>query len=124
VSKGCVKPIPYVWPDFSDEEKGRKIFPMLQRFARIREWFARLSKPLDTSPMIVVQTNMCEYLNSCRDLAFWSVSDAGLCGLVEAFDGSRLHPAADGMCTIRMILRDSRANRSPSEAARVTCSPP
>jgi hypothetical protein len=29
-----------------------------------------------------------------------------------------LHPAADGMCTIRMTLRDSLENRSASDAAQ------
>lgn len=90
---------------------------MPQRFARLREWFARLSKLFNARPTFVVPTNTREYFTACKEMAFWSASDAGLSGLIEAFDGSRLHPAADGMCTIRMTLRDSQESRSPAEAA-------
>ena len=66
---------------------------------------------------MTVPTKTREFFLACKELAFWSVSDAGLDGAIATFDGSTLHPAADGMCTIRMTLRDSRENRSPAEAA-------
>jgi hypothetical protein len=90
---------------------------MPQRFARLREWFARLSKLLNARPAIVVPTNTREHFAACKEMAFRSASDAHLSGLIEAFDGSRLHPAADGMCTIRMTLRDNLETRSPTQAA-------
>lgn len=52
-----------------------------------------------------------------------SASDAGLDGAIETFDGSMLHPAADGMLTIRMTLRDSWENRSPAQAAAAILRP-
>jgi hypothetical protein len=66
---------------------------------------------------VTTPTNRHEFLLACKDLAFWSASDAGLAGSIEAFDGSELHPAADGMCTIRMTLCDWQENRSPADAA-------
>jgi hypothetical protein len=87
------------------------------RFLRIRALFARLRSFFAPHPIDVIPTNAREFHLTCKELAFWSASDAGLDGSIEAFDGSVLHPAADGMCTIRMTLKDSLDKRSPAEAA-------
>jgi hypothetical protein len=90
---------------------------MSQRFQKLRGLFARLSGIFNARPHVTIPTNTREFYTACKELAFWSASDAGLDGSIETFDGSDLHPAADGMCTIRMTLRDSQENRSPAEAA-------
>jgi hypothetical protein len=84
---------------------------------KLRELFARMSRLFCGRTRIVVPLNTREFGAACKELAFWSASDAGLDGAIETFDGSMLHRAADGMLTIRMTLRDSWDNRSPGEAA-------
>ncbi len=90
---------------------------MWHRFTSLRARLARLSNIFNSRPLVVMPSNTREFYHACKELAFWSASDAGLDGLIEAFDGSVLHASADGMCTIRMTMRDSRENRSPGEAA-------
>lgn len=90
---------------------------MSQRFPKLRALLSRLQQWFNARPHVVIPTNTREFYLACKELAFWSASDAGLEGPIEAFDGSRLHPAADGMCTIRMTLSDSKENRTPAEAA-------
>ncbi len=89
----------------------------MHRLTKLRELFARVSKLFSSRSRISVPLNTREFCAACKELAFWSASDAGLDGAIETFDGSTLHPAADGMLTIRMTLRDSWDNRSPAEAA-------
>jgi hypothetical protein len=90
---------------------------MSQRLTKLRELFARVSQLFTGRTRIAVPLNAREFCAACKELAFWSASDAGLDGAIETFDGSMLHPAADGMLTIRMTLRDNWENRSPAEAA-------
>jgi hypothetical protein len=90
---------------------------MLPRLTKLREFFARVFGLFNSRSKIAVPQNLREFGAACKDLAHWSASDAGLEGAVETFDGSILHPAADGMLTIRMTLRDKWENRSPAEAA-------
>jgi hypothetical protein len=90
---------------------------MSQRLTKLRNLFARVSSYISGRPRVAVPLTPREFGAACKDLAFWSASDAGLDGAIETFDGSTLHPAADGMLTIRMTLRDSWENRSPVEAA-------
>jgi hypothetical protein len=90
---------------------------MSLRLLKIRALFARLTSFFAPHPIDVIPANAREFYSTCKELAFWSASDAGLDGSIEAFDGSVLHPSADGMCTIRMTLKDSQAKRSPNEAA-------
>jgi hypothetical protein len=90
---------------------------MSQRLTKLRDLFARVSRFFSGRPSIAVPLDAREFGAACKELAFWSVSDAGLDGAIETFDGSMLHPAADGMLTIRMTLRDSWENRTPAEAA-------
>jgi hypothetical protein len=90
---------------------------MSPRLSKLRNFFARVSRLVSGRPSIAVPLNAREFSAACKDLAFWSASDAGLDGAIETFDGSMLHAAADGMLTIRMTLTDSWENRSPAEAA-------
>jgi hypothetical protein len=90
---------------------------MSQRLTQLRKLFTRVSRFFGGQTSIAVPLDAHEFGAACKELAFWSMSDAGLDGTIESFDGSVLHPAADGMLTIRMTLRDSWENRSPAEAA-------
>jgi hypothetical protein len=90
---------------------------MSQRLTKLRELCARVSKLFCGRPRIAVPLNTREFRAACKDLASACASDAGLDGAIETFDGSMLHPAADGMLTIRMTLRDTLEKRSPAEAA-------
>jgi hypothetical protein len=90
---------------------------MSHQFTRLRTLVARLLSFFNSRPLVALPSNTREFYDACKELAFWSASDAGLDGPIEAFDGSLLDRAADGMCTIRMTLRDSLDNRSPAEAA-------
>jgi hypothetical protein len=92
---------------------------MLPRPGKLRAIFARLGKLFNSKPCRDVPLGTREFHRACKELAFWSVSDAGLSGPIEAFDGSALHPAADGLFTIRMTLQDSLARRSPADAANL-----
>jgi hypothetical protein len=89
----------------------------MSRFRKLRDFFGRWSSGLGARRQVPIRTNVPLYYAACKDLAAWSAADAGLGGSVEIFDGSRLHPAADGMCTIHLTLQDSRRDRSPAEAA-------
>jgi hypothetical protein len=90
---------------------------MSQRLTNLGKLFARVSRFFAGRPSIAVPLDAREFGAACKELAFWSASDAGLDGAIETFDGSMLHPAADGMLTIRMTLRDRWDKRSPAEAA-------
>jgi hypothetical protein len=90
---------------------------MSQRLMNLHKLFAQVSRFFAGRPSITVPLDAQEFNAACKELAFRSASDAGLDGAIETFDGSMLHPAADGMLTIRMTLRDNWDNRSPAEAA-------
>jgi hypothetical protein len=90
---------------------------MSQRLTKLREFFARVSRLFYGRARIVVPLNTREFGAACKELALLSASDAGLDGAIEMFDGSMLHPAADGMFTIRMTLRNTSESHSPAEAA-------
>jgi hypothetical protein len=90
---------------------------MSLHYAKFRTIFIRWLTRFFARTTVTIPSDPREFAKGCRDLAFWSASDAGLDGPVEAFDGSQLHPAADGMCTIRMTLRDTEPNRAPAQAA-------
>jgi hypothetical protein len=90
---------------------------MLYRLSGLRALGARLSAFFYARPRFAIVPDTRAFYASCKTLAFRSAADAGLDGTIEAFDGSKLHRAADGMCTIRMTLRDSQEDRSPAEAA-------
>lgn len=85
--------------------------------SNLRAICARVLKLFKTQPGPDVPVNVREFQRACKEIAFWSAADAGLTGPIEGFDGSRLHPAADGLFTIRMTLRDGRQNRPPGDAA-------
>ncbi len=90
---------------------------MSQCLAKLRALVARIWAIVRIRPVVAGAANSREFYHACRELAFWAASDAGLDGQIDAFDGSALHPAADGMCTIRMILQDTEVGRSAAEAA-------
>ncbi len=90
---------------------------MSQRFSKLRALFARVAEFFNTRPYVAMPGNTKEFFTACKELAFWSASDAGLDGQIDAFDGSLLHPAADGLCTIRCVLKDTFENRAPADAA-------
>jgi hypothetical protein len=90
---------------------------MSQSFTNLRGLVSRLAQIFRPKLRAAVPSSTREFHIACKELAFWSASDAGLEGSIETFDGSRLHPAADGMCTIRMTLKDSHENRAPAIAA-------
>jgi hypothetical protein len=83
----------------------------------LRGLLNRLSQVFSAPPRAAVPSNTREFYLACKEMAFWSASDAGLDGSIEAFDGSLLHASADGLCTLRMTLRDSRIDRTPAQAA-------
>lgn len=88
----------------------------MSAFAKTRELLRRLARFL-TTRRIAPARHSGDYHAACRELAYWGASDAGLDGAVDAFDGSLLDPAADGMCTIRMTVRDSIEGRPAAAGA-------
>ncbi len=92
---------------------------MSQRYGKLRALGARVARFFGASPRLEAPLNTREFQRACKELAFWSASDAGLSGPIEGFDGALLHRAADGMFTIRMTLKDSLQQRAPSDAANI-----
>lgn len=88
-------------------------------FGKLRALFARLSTTVRVQPRFAGPLDAASFGRVCKERAFWSASDAGLSGPIEAFDGSVLHRAADGLLTIRMTLEDSQQRRAPGDAATI-----
>ncbi len=85
----------------------------------LRLFFARIANLFNPQPRLARPVTTHDFQRACKELAFWTASDAGLSGPVEAFDGSNLHPAADGLFTLRMTLQDTLGQRPPSDAATI-----
>ncbi len=92
---------------------------MSSRSGWMRAFFARLRKLMRVEPARTAPVNARDFERACKELVFWTASDAGLSGPIEAFDGSVLHPSADGLFTFRMTLRDVLGRRTAGAAAEL-----